>query len=62
MNILVYCFTWKEDAMDKTIPGKIMQHVISIIASSFIFTTINPEKRQFQNFDAQYVVCTLYTC
>ncbi len=53
MNILVYCFTWKEDAMDKTIPGKFMQHAIIIIASSFIFTTINPENRQLQNFYAQ---------
>ncbi len=42
--------------MDKTIPGKIMQHVIIIIASSFIFTTLNPENRQLQNFDAQYVM------
>jgi hypothetical protein len=44
MNILVLCFSLKEDAMDKTIPGIIMQHAIIIIASSFIFTTINPEK------------------
>jgi hypothetical protein len=42
--------------MDKTIPGKIMQHVIIQIASSFIFTAINPENRQLENFDAQYFV------
>ena len=42
--------------MDKTIPGIIMQHAIIIIASSFIFTTINPENRQLQIFDTQYVV------